>query len=294
MTRLSAVVNGLWRWLVNQAPTIAAVLIVIAIGAIGAFVIRRIVRYLFQRTGLETLLERVGIARLLYAVGARRGTAHLAGQFAFAATWLLIAAIVADLLELSALSSAITIFAGYLPKLLSASAVFIAGIAGATVIRRVVRGVAARRDDLKNKSFAAEASYYVVIIISAAWAAEQAGFQTGIVTSLIKILLGMIVAGLALSVALGFRSIFHNIAARYYFEELLHPGDRVRMDQIEGIVVQFTPVSLVIRSERTDHVIPCRMLLAHPFTMERVTVDPMSRDSTSPQVQDPSSEGNSS
>lgn len=269
MSRLNVLASGLWQWLVLRAPLLATVVLVAVGGVVVSFIARRVVRYLIRRTGIEALLERVGVANLLYAIGLRQGVAHLGGQLSLAGGLLLTVALVADLLELSALSAAIAIAAAYLPRLLSASAVLLAGVAAATVVRKLVRRMAAERSDLENKGFVSEASYYVIVIVSVAWAAEQAGFETDIVTSLIKILLGVLIAGLALSVALGFRAIFHNIAVRHYYERLLQPGDLVRIGDIDGIVVQFTPVALILRSERGEHVIPCKLLLEGPFRVER-------------------------
>ena len=262
----------IWARALQVAPRVLLVLVVLIGGLIVSAILRRLGRWLVRKSGLEALAESVGIAKLLYAVGIKKGLAELVGSLAWLAGVLLTIAAVADLLDLEAVSTITALAIRFLPRLFAASAVLLAGIALASVVRRLVSRFGRRSDDLERPDFVAKLAQYVILTVTVALAADQAGLETDIVYALILVVVGVGLASVGLSFALGARPVFGKLAARHYFAGHAEPGDRVKVGDHEGVVVRYSAVAMVLDlGDGRQLVVPCDQLLAEPVVVEPLT-----------------------
>ena len=134
--------------LVDAAPTVLLAVVVAVVGVLVSWVANRVARWIARRMGLETLGERLGASKLLYAVGFKRGLAELVGQIVLVAELLLPFTAVAELSGLRGVAEAAAGVMAFLPRLLAAGAVLLGGFWFATVMREVVRRMGRKREDL--------------------------------------------------------------------------------------------------------------------------------------------------
>lgn len=255
--------------LIASAPRAALVLGVLVMGLILSAVARRLVRWLARKTGLEAFAEKIGVAKPLYAVGARDGIAELLGRVAWAAGLLLTLSAVADLLHLEAVSAVTALAVRFLPRLLAAAGVLLGGMAVAAVVRNVLKAVGKDREDVEAPDFVAQLAYYVIVTVAITLAADQAGLQTGIVESLIVVVVAITLAAVGLSFALGARGVFRHLTARHYYQKLVKLGDTIRVGDRTGVVIGFSPVAVVLRAERGERiVVPCGLLMDGSIAVE--------------------------
>lgn len=243
------------------APKAAFVLAILIGGALLSALARRVIRALVRRSGLEALAERAGIARLLYAFGAKHGFASFLGGVAYAAGLALTLSAASDALGLTVVSALTSSLVAYLPRLLGAGGLLVGAIVCASFVRNFVQHVAARRGDVDSPKATAKIAYAMVVVIGSLLAAEQAGIEVAFLTTLLQIALGIVGVGLALAFALGFYTVFRNMAARHYYKPLLRVGQVVRVGEDEGTVVRFGPTAMVIRTADGERIVPCSRFL---------------------------------
>ena len=246
---------------VGLAPRAALVLALLVAGLIASAVLRRLARWLTRRTGVEAMAESAGVSKMLYTIGAKRGLAELIGSLAWIAGLLVTFAAIADVLALPAVSALTALAVRFLPKLFAAGAVLLGGLWVAALVRRLLRRLAERDKDLESPDLVAQLAYYLIVVVTVTWAAEQADISTGIIDSLLKIVLGLALAALALAFGLGFRTAFESISARHYYERMLQPGDKIRVGDTEGVVLRFSAIAIIVQTELGERIIPCRTLL---------------------------------
>jgi small-conductance mechanosensitive channel len=97
-------------------------------------------------------------------------------------------------------------------------------------------------------------------------AAIIAAAQVGIPTEFLVLLATTVVAGLALTVALsvglGTRHVVGQLAAGRYLGETLRPGRRVRVGDVDGVIVEMQGAATTVRTDDGATVrVPNRMLL---------------------------------
>lgn len=247
--------------LLDAAPTIALFLGVVLVGLIGAALLRRITAWATEKSGLDALAERAGAAKLLYAIGFKQGVAHALGTLVWLASLLVTLAAASEILGLSAVTTAIGVVVGFLPRVVAAVAVLLGGGALASVLRGLVRKISQRDGEADSPDALASLVYYVVLTVSVLVAADQAGIETALVDGLVTVCVAIALAGVALSFALGARDAFRNLIAGHYLRRLIHRGDEVEIEGHRGVVLRFSPVAVVLRTERGQRIVPTRSLL---------------------------------
>ncbi|HFE45172.1 MAG TPA: hypothetical protein ENJ18_06715, partial [Nannocystis exedens] len=90
-------------------PTAALFLGVLFGGIIVSAILRRVVRWAVDRSGLDGLAEKAGAARLLYSLGIRKGVSHLMGQLVWYMGLLVTAAAAADILNLTIVGDGVAV-----------------------------------------------------------------------------------------------------------------------------------------------------------------------------------------
>lgn len=248
--------------LLDAAPTLLLAVAVAVGGLLASLLARKVAVWLARRMGLETLGERLGASRVLYALGFKRGLAALCGELVLWTGLLLTFAAVAELSGLHGIAESASAAMAFLPRLLAAGAVLLGGFWFATVLREVVQRIGGRREDLDSPKLAGQIVYYAVAVVTVTLAADQAGIETDLVESLVQIAAGCLLASFGLAFALGGRDTFRRVVARHYVQRMLRRGDTIEVGGVTGEVVAFTPLSVVLaQADGSELLVPCDRLL---------------------------------
>ncbi|MCB9705024.1 MAG: mechanosensitive ion channel [Myxococcales bacterium] len=263
--------------MIEILPTAGLFLAVIVGGLILSAIARRTARWAVDKSGLDGLAEKAGAARLLYAIGIRKGVAHLVGSLVWFAGLLVTAAAAADVLGLEAVSDGAAALIAFLPRLAAAGLVLGAGAALAGLLRRIAVGFGARREDVEQPELLGNLAYYGVMTLSVVVAAHQAGIETALVETLLVTFATVTAAAIALAFALGSRHSFHNLVAGHFLRRLARPGDTIKVGDVEGVVVRYFGVSVILRTRSGEVAVPCKVLLDNNVGLGRLGAKERSR-----------------
>ena len=251
-------------------PTAALFVAVVIGGLVASAIASRMTRWAIEKSGLDALAERAGAARLLYAIGVRKGVAHLVGGLVWAAGLLATGAAAADILGLEALSAGAAALIAFLPRLAAAGLVLCVGAGVAGVVRRAAIGFGQRRGDVDRPELLGNLAYYGVMTVAVIVAADQAGLETSLIETLLIVLAAITAAAIALAFALGSRHSFHNLVAGHFLSRLARPGDTIRVGDVEGVVIRYFGVCVVLKTAEGEVAVPCKVLLDHNIGLSRL------------------------
>ena len=263
--------GSIWTQAMAAAPRVALVLAVLVGGVLLSLIARALTRWVVRRSGMEALAERVGASNLLYAVGHKAGVSQVAGRIVWLTGLLLTFAVVAELLGLPGLASGAEAVISFLPRLMAAGLILLGGLLMGGVLRKVILGWGKQRGEVESPEFVARLLYFTVVTVAVTMAVQQIGLETGLVNALVKITLGAVLFSLGLSFALASRDAFRNIIARHYLERMARPGDHIGAGQDQGIVLRYSAVSVIIKTETGEKIVPCRALLDQTVELQRIT-----------------------
>ena len=254
------------------APTLALILGILLVGIWLSFMFGRVGRWIVQRTGLETLGERFGTSRLLYAIGLKMGLAHFVEKVFFFTGLLITLLTAAETAGLSVVAESLLRLVGYLPQVLVSFGIVLAGLHIAEFARGVVSR--AERREISSPDVIGTVVYYVIVALAFTIAADQLGLEITLINGLIQILVAAAAASMALAFALGARTTLGQVVARFYAAQLYQTGDTIEIigegEPLQGTVIRFSPTGIMLQTESGSIIVPCEMLMTRAVRLHHL------------------------
>jgi small-conductance mechanosensitive channel len=250
-TALNTVQNNFhqaYDQIINFAPRVVAMLVVLVVGYLIALWIGRFVTLLCEKIGLQRAANSSGLATSMQHMGIKRNVSGIVGTIVF---WLLMCMFLmaaCEILALPGMSAAMDEVVRYIPKLLVATVVVVVGLLIASFLRGIV-ATSADRVGLSYAEHLASGLYYVLALLTFYTALHELGMDLDLLKDLILIAFGGMAIGLGLAFGLGGREVIAGILAGYYVRQRLQAGDHVSVAGMEGTVRDVGPVATVIETD---------------------------------------------
>ncbi|MEM9174802.1 MAG: hypothetical protein AAGC67_06180 [Myxococcota bacterium] len=258
-TMLFDMVNGVAGSAIEFLPKLVGALVVFFLGWLFAKLVRAILVRSIQ-VSLDALLERSGLMETLERASISAQPSAIVGGLAY---WLILILVVmgaAEIVGLTAVTSAITRILAYIPNVISAALVLAAGVFLARFIGNAVTSAASAAGLSYAKGLGAVAQTSIVVMVVVV-TLEQLGVDTQILITVITVTVAAITAGMGLSFALGSRDIVTAILAGHYLRQTLPEGEAVEVDGRRGVVDQIGPIATTFRDGESKWSIPNRRLM---------------------------------
>lgn len=231
-------------------------LVAIAIAVIGIVVARWLARGSsvaidWMEAGLRRItplrLERLDFSRVKPLA---RGLAYYASLLFFLLLALQSLSITTVQVWLDALIS-------YIPQLILAAVILLAGY----LLGLVSRSLVASAMDTGLDQLLPRLAQVLIMTAAILTGLGQLGINVAFITNVIVIVLATFVGGMALAFALGSQQLVANILARRGLERY-RIGSRIRIDGIEGEIIEILDTAVVIESEEGISTIPASLFVA--------------------------------
>lgn len=241
-------------------PRIAGAIILLIVGLIVVALVRRALAKLLRAAGLDDAGERWGAADVLERFGLGRSLVDvLAGAvriiLLFVVVFSALSLIGLAFLELS-LNAAIL----YLPRVLVAFLLLLAGMVISEFVRRQVDRLATQMDIPGPIGGLAQAVVLAVFVVTAL---AQLGVPTQILLVLVAVLLAAAAATLALAFGIGGREMAREVSARRYVEGAFRVGEEITVSGIRGTIAEIEATGTVLETADGERVrVPNSQLIA--------------------------------
>ena len=243
---LPAALGYLLSWLAAFGELVLRGFLLLAGALAAGWAVGRITRFLFRR--FDAWAERVGVEGALRRFGTSRPLSQVLGRAAFVLTGLLVAQLAAGTLGLPVLAARLGGLLAYAPRVLLASAILLGGLAVAGHVRRAASQAAL--DAGIEYAQTLGTLVFVAIVFAAGLLAVS---QLRITTDAVWLLLGWILAGLALALGLSFglgaRDSARDIVAGLYARRIFRIGQQVEIGGHRGVLISITPTNALIEEE---------------------------------------------
>lgn len=255
LTGLRDSLVDLAAWFRAQQPRLVGALVLLVVGWGLAFVLRLASSRLVHALG--KMVPGRMLRRGLPQASIERHVSDVIGLIVFWAVLLFFFAAAADTLGLPVLSSSLTGLGYYIPRLLGAILIAVAGLVIGNLAREGVTAAASAA----GAPFAAAVGQIVraaIIIAAALIAVAELGIDITLLTALLSVTLLAILGAFALAFGLGAQTAVSNIIGAHYLRQTFEVGQQVRVGDIEGTISAITTTAVVIRMRDGEAVIPAK------------------------------------
>lgn len=240
------------------APDLLAALALLLAAWAGAWMLRWLV--LRFGKGLDALMAMVHGRSGEPAPRPRWSVTALAATIAF---WVVVALGViaaSEQLGLRALASWLSELLGYLPRVLISGLVLFIGYLIANGLRNLVVGLA-ESQGFQHGATLGRLVLGLVLAFALLLALEQLGLDVDLFADIIVIAAAALFGAAAVAFGIGAADSVRNIMASHYLRRTYEPGQRVRIQGVEGEILELTPVAVLLETETGPALVPARSFL---------------------------------
>ena len=242
-------------------PGILAALLLLLVGWLLAKLFSRIISRLFRLLHFDKLAGRINELKWIQKSEYKIVPSKIIGKFVYWVILLLFIITATDTLGWSAVSQSFNQLITYLPQLFSAIIIFVVGFYLSNLIRDFIK-TTLKSFEIASASALGETAFYVIMIIVAITALEQAGVETSLLTSNIILIIGSFLLAFAVAFAISARDVLKNILSSYYGSSNFHVGQYIKYDNKRGEIIKIDRMHVTIKEGKTKYVIPTARLIS--------------------------------
>lgn len=240
---LGEAMNEFARRTLEYLPNVLAAILLLVVG----WFVARLLRAWTTRslTRLKRFTAGRAIEQELKTSGADQLASEATGLIVFWLVFLAFLAAAGEVLELAVVTTGLSRMAQYMPNIFGAVAVVLAGLVLANVARGAIRR-AAESARLGYGPMMGQTAHVAILLVAGVVALDQLGVESQLLIVSTNILIASAIGGTALAFALGSRTAVSNILALHYVTQNYKPGQRIRLGDIEGEIVEFKKNGVVL------------------------------------------------
>ena len=247
--------RALYQAAVEYVPEMVVAVTLILFGWLIAWLLRRIaIRFLARLNRL--IPQRAKTADTVDDGVEGLASRVISGVVFWGVLLFFVAAATAEL-GLPVITEAITSLAHYLPRVLGAAVILFSGLVLGSLARSATIS-AADKAGFDYAKVLGQVSKIAVLLLSVVIALEQLGVDSNLLMLGLIIVLGSFIGGGALAFGLGARTAASNVIASHYLNDTYEVGQRIRVADIEGRIVEIKSTGVVIDTTEGRVFVPAK------------------------------------
>ena len=265
MTLLADILGRAGDTLGDFLPQLGGALALLVIGLLVARLIGALVRRALTRARVDDLAQRCRIDETLGRAGLRTSLAGLCGAVVRIVLSVVVVFASLTLLGLEPLSQSLNEAVLFLPKLIVAMVLILAGLVLSGLVRERVDRLTFQMDFPIPLGQLAQIA---TLAIFAIMAAAQVGVSAGVLIIVLAILLGAVAATFAIAFGLGGREVARALNAGRFVRGAYDVGQTIEVGDLRGQIVAIEPDATVLGTDGGHRVrVPNHMLLESVVTI---------------------------
>ena len=253
---LTAGFHTMAQQLLEFLPRVLLALLVLLVG----WLLARLLSSLLVRAigRVDELWHRMISKRGLAPLQTRHPPTRMMGQLLFWILMLIFITISSDILGLNIFGIWLKEVISYIPLAAAGLLIVVVGFVVSSLARDLVSSAVVSagmtQGDLLGRSV-----QMVILFIAVILGIDQIGINTLFLSVIAGIILASMLGGIALAFGLGARTHVSNIIAANQMRHIYQTGDRVRIGDIEGLVLEISVSRVIIETEDGSVDIPAKL-----------------------------------
>jgi small-conductance mechanosensitive channel len=240
--------------IIELLPNLLGAVAVFLVGFLAAFLLRALMRRFLKRIG--SLIPHKKIQSRLHSANMEGPASVISNIFYWIVIFFFLAT-ATEILGLPVVTTWLSGIAGYLPKILVAVFIGLAGFIGGGLLRDVV-ATTATSAGIMYGDILGRLAQYAILLMTLLIGIEQVGINITFLTNAIIVLIAAMLFGAALAFGLGARTSVSNILASFYLQKTYQAGNEVKIGGVEGLIVQITPVAVILETSQGQVYLPAK------------------------------------
>ena len=249
---------------VSYLPLIFSALVLLFAGWFVARVARALTIRLIKGIGRFSMLVRITSTAAKPNIG--EGTVTVVGNIVFWVTILFFLTFATNILGMSMFTDWLNKLVSHLPNILSGVLIICVGIIFGNLANQAVTSAALNVTSSQRVAMARGAQFFITIMLVLI-GVDQIGVDITAIITVISVVVGALLAGLAIAFGIGARSLVSNLIAVRYLNRDYSVGEKIRIGQYEGTLLEISSVSVIVDTGEGRVSIPASLFSEQASTL---------------------------
>ena len=258
MTSPATILDTASDQLGSALPRVAAALLLLVAGVIVARIAGRLVRKALIGLGLDSAVERWHLPATLERAGLGRSLARIVGVVVRISLTVVVVFAALSLLGLAFLSESLNEGVLFIPRLITALALLLAGVVLAALARNWVDRASMQMD---LPIAIGPVVQVVVVVLFGLTAANQVGIAIAPLLTIVLIALAAVAATLAIAFGFGAQEVARSLSAARYARADFAVGQTIRVDDLRGTIVRIDSAATTLQAGAETVRVPNSLLV---------------------------------
>lgn len=234
-------------------------IVIILIGWLVAKIASVLLKNVFSRVGIDQIGEKINEIDSIKKLNVEIKLSTVVSKIVYYFIFLFFLVEAAATLGVPAISNMFEMIVAFIPKVIAAAIMILAGLLLAEAIKKFVINLCLSFNIASGRLIGLGVFFFLVIIVIIA-ALGQAGINTTLLESSFNIFIAGII--LAFSIGYGFASkdILTNIISSFYSKGKYKEGQTIEIKGIKGIIKSIDNTTIIIQNGDTEAVFPLKVL----------------------------------
>lgn len=246
-------------------PKLLLALVLLVIGYVFAKMLSKLIRIVFDKLGVNNLLEKSGFTAQLLRAGIKASPGAFAASLIFWLTMLFVIKIAAQSASIQDISDIIIAIISFMPNAITAALIMLFGFIVADVIKNAVFN-ALDQMGLEYARTLSKVIFGFIFILILTVALSKINIQTELLNATVKILLGSLALALAIALGFGLKRMAGSIVSGVYSRDIYKVGTELEFEGETMTVSGIGPVTTKLtRKDGGFVIIPNEKLISEPI-----------------------------
>jgi hypothetical protein len=240
-------------------PKLVGVVFILIIGLNLAKLLRRLMSKMLAKTGIDEQAKKLEELDIIQDLNLKIKPSSFLPSIIFYIIVLVLCIVLTDILGLAIISNQFAKIFDYVPKIISAAVLFLAGAMLASLVRNGIF-TATKSLNIPTGPIIGNVVYYFILIAFALSALEQAEVQTDFIKSSLNIILMGVVFAFALGYGFASKEIMASQLAGFYGKKKFNVGDDIQIGDLRGIITEIDAISISLQKDGVKTILPLNTL----------------------------------
>ncbi|WP_437823797.1 mechanosensitive ion channel family protein [Tenacibaculum mesophilum] len=258
---------NLFQDIAKTLPTVAMFILFVIVSWLAIKVFLYIVRKALSKTKIDEWSKKLNKTEIF---GNSTINIVLTNVILAVLKWFLIFIFVmvgAEVFGMNVVSDGIKSFFAYLPKLLTAVGIFVAGVYLGTMVKKAIQTMF-KSLEISGGNLVGNIAFYLIVIFLSITALDQAGVDTSVIKSNLTLLIGSVLLAFTLAFGFGARDAVARLLFGYYSRKNISIGEKVIIDEVEGVVVAIDNICITINTDTGKVILPIKNVVDNKIVIK--------------------------
>ncbi|TVZ55975.1 hypothetical protein OD91_1250 [Lutibacter sp. Hel_I_33_5] len=163
----------------------------------------------------------------------------------------------AEMFGLESVSNGIRSFFAYLPRLLTALGIFVAGAYLGTIVKKAILSMF-KSLEISGGNLVGNIAFYLIVIFLSITALDQAGVDTSVIKQNLTLIIGSVLLAFTIAFGLGSKDAVTRLLFGYYSRKNLEIGQKIKVNGIEGVIISIDNICMIVTTTEGKVVLPIK------------------------------------